>query len=123
MALTIAKSDLLEELQEIREFRGSELLFQRDQVRYGFMDMDLHFLRQTVLRQIFDQKVYRLQKALDDYKYSSLFAVSALGCETAVKTEGGEKVVKAVSRVRPIRVEEPLLWMIMKFMQERGWLS
>ncbi len=123
MALTIAKSDLLEELQEIREFRGSELLFQRDQIRYGFMDTDLHFLRQTVLRQIFDQKVYRLQKALDDYKYSSLFAVSALGCETAVKTEGGEKVVKAVSKVRPIRVEEPLLWMIMKFMQERGWLS
>ena len=123
MALTIAKSDLLEDLQEIREFRGSQLLFQRDQVRYGFMDTDLHFLRQGVLRQIFDQKIYRLQRALDDYKYSSLFAVSALGCETTVKTEGGEKVVKAVSKIRPIRVEEPFLWLIMKYMQERGWLT
>jgi len=123
MALTIAKSDLLEELGEIREFRGSELLFERDQVHYGFMNMDHHFLRQSVLLPIFDQKVYRLQKHLDDYKESSLFAVSALGCETAVKTEGGEKVIRAVSKVKPIRVEEPFLWMIMKYMQERGWLD
>ena len=123
MALTIAKSDLLEELKEIRDFRGSELLFQREQVKYGFMDTDLHFLRQNVLSRIFDQKVYRLQKSLDAYKASSLFAVSALGCETTVKSEGGEKVVKAVSRINPIRIEEPLLWMIMRYMQERGWLS
>lgn len=123
MALTIAKSDLLEELGEIRGFAGSSLLFERNRPVYGFMDMDHHFLRQEVLKQIFDQKVFRLQRNLDDYKESSLFAVSALGCETEnVRLEEGE-VAKAVGKVRPIRVEEPILWMIMKYMQERGWLE
>ena len=123
MALTIAKSDLLEELGEIRGFPGSSLLFERNRPVYGFMNMDHHFLRQEVLKQIFDQKVFRLQRNLEDYKESSLFAVSALGCETeSVRLEEGE-VARAVGRVRPIRVEEPILWMIMKYMQERGWLE
>ena len=52
MALTIAKSDLLEELGEIKEYRGSSLLFERKQVSYGFMNMDHHFLRQEILKQI-----------------------------------------------------------------------
>lgn len=123
MALTIAKSDLLEELGEIKEYRGSSLLFERNQVSYGFMNMDHHFLRQEILRQVFDQKVFRLQRNLEDYKESSLFAVSALGCETEEIMEGTQKISKTVGRVRPIRVEEPVLWMIMKYMQERGWLS
>ena len=55
MALTIAKSDLLEELGEIKEYRGNSLLFERKQVSYGFMNMDHHFLRQDILKQIFDQ--------------------------------------------------------------------
>ena len=123
MALTIAKSDLLEELGEIRAFRGSGLLFDRRQVSYGFMNMDRHFLRQDILKQIFDQKVFRLQRNLDDYKESSLFAVSALGCETEELTGQEEGAARAVGRVRPIRVEEPVLWMVMKYMQERGWLE
>ena len=123
MALTIAKSDLLEELGEIKEYRGSSLLFERKQVSYGFMNMDHHFLRQEILKQIFDQKVFRLQRNLDDYKESGLFAVSALGCETEETMEGTQKEVRTVGRVRPIRTEEPILWMIMKFMQERGWLE
>ena len=123
MALTIAKSDLLEELGEIRGFRGSSLLFERTRPVYGFMNMDHHFLRQEILKQIFDQKVFRLQRNLDDYKQSSLFAVSALGCETEeVRDEEGE-MTKTVGKVRPIRVEEPILWMVMKYMQERGWLE
>ena len=36
---------------------------------------------------------------------------------------GTQKEVKTVGRVRPIRTEEPILWMMMKFMQERGWLE
>ena len=78
------------------------------------MNMDHHFLRQEILKQIFDQKVFRLQRNLDDYKESGLFAVSALGCETEETMEGTQKEV---------RTEEPILWMIMKFMQERGWLE
>ena len=123
MALTIAKSDLLEDLGEIREYRGSSLLFEREQVNYGFMNMDHHLLRQEVLNRIFEQKIYRLQRHLNDYGDSSLFSVSALGCETVEKMEGSEKVVRTVGKVRPIRVEEPVLWMIMKYMQKRGWLS
>lgn len=123
MALTIAKSDLLEELGEIRGFRGSSLLFDRKRPVYGFMNMDHHFLRQEILRQIFDQKVFRLQRNLEDYKESSLFAVSALGCETEeIRGEEGQ-VPRAVGKIRPIRVEEPVLWMVMKYMQERGWLE
>ena len=45
MALTIAKSDLLEELGEIKEYRGSSLLFERKQVSYGFMNMDSSFFK------------------------------------------------------------------------------
>ncbi|MCI6858109.1 MAG: hypothetical protein MR867_02285 [Eubacterium sp.] len=123
MALTIAKSDLLEELGEIKEFRGSSLLFERKQVSAGFMNMDHHFLRQDVLKQIFDQKVFRLQRNLEDYKESGLFAVSALGCETEEIVEGTQKYTKTVGKVHPIRTEEPVLWMIMKFMQEKGWLK
>lgn len=123
MALTIAKSDLLEELGEIRGYRGSSLLFERNRPVYGFMNMDHHFLRQDILKQVFDQKVFRLQRNMDDYKESGLFAVSALGCETEeVRDEEGE-MTKAVGKVRPIRVEEPVLWMVMKYMQERGWLE
>ena len=87
------------------------------------MNMDHHFLRQEILKQIFDQKVFRLQRNLDDYKESGLFAVSALGCESEETMEGTQKEVRTVGRVRPIRTEEPILWMIMKFMQERGWLE
>jgi len=87
------------------------------------MNMDHHFLRQEILKQIFDQKVFRLQRNLADYKESGLFAVSALGCETEETMEGTQKEVKTVGRVRPIRTEEPILWMMMKFMQERGWLE
>ena len=114
---------LLEELGEIKEYRGNSLLFERKQVSYGFMNMDHHFLRQEILKQIFDQKVFRLQRNLADYKESGLFAVSALGCETEETMEGTQKEVKTVGRVRPIRTEEPILWMMMKFMQERGWLE
>jgi hypothetical protein len=123
MALTIAKSDLLEDLGEIKSFPGSQLLFDRRQVSYGFMNMDRHFLRQDILRQIFDQKVFRLQKNLEDYKESSLFAVSALGCETEDMTNEEGGTARTVGKVRPIRVEEPVLWMVMKYMQERGWLE
>ncbi|MDO5146319.1 MAG: hypothetical protein Q4D60_04890 [Eubacteriales bacterium] len=123
MALTIAKSDLLEELGEIRGYCGSSLLFERSRPVYGFMNMDHHFLRQEILKQIFDKKVFRLQRNLDDYKESSLFAVSALGCETEEVREDGGEVTKAVGKVRPIRVEEPVLWMVMKYMRERGWLE
>lgn len=123
MALTIAKSDLLEELGEIRAYRASGLLFDRKQVSYGFMNMDQHFLRQSILAQIFDQKVFRLQRNLSDYKASSMFAVSALGCETKEEMTQAGKVVRTVGKIRPIRVEEPVLWMIMQYMRERGWLS
>ena len=143
MALTIAKSDLLEDLGEIRAYNGSRLLFERTAVNYGFLNMDHHFLRQNILKQIFDQKVFRLQRNLDDYKESGLFAVSALGCEvveTDADQESGpedrqyekgeapgsappDRVFKTVSRVSPIRVEEPFMWMVMKAMQERGWLD
>jgi len=123
IALTIAKSDLLEGLGEILEYRGSSLLFERNQVTSGFMDMNRHFLRQQVLRQIFDQKVFRIQRKLSDYKSSSLFAVSALGCETKEQQTGDQQLVRAIGKVRPIRVEEPLMWILMKFMQERGWLQ
>lgn len=122
MALTIAKSDLLEELGEIRAYRGSSLLFERTNTAYGFMNMDHHFLRQNILKQIFDQKVFRLQRNLEDYKESGLFAVSALGCDVEEMTEG-ERGTRAVGKVRPMRVEEPILWMIMKYMQEKGWLQ
>jgi hypothetical protein len=87
------------------------------------MNMDRHFLRQDILRQIFDQKVFRLQKNLEDYKESSLFAVSALGCETEDMTNEEGGTARTVGKVRPIRVEEPVLWMVMKYMQERGWLE
>ena len=49
--------------------------------------------------------------------------VSSLGCETEVIQDGAQEIVKAVGKVHPIRVEEPLLWLIMKYMQERGWLD
>ena len=123
MALTIAKSDLIEDLGEIRSFKASSLLFDRSQVSYGFMNMDAHFLRQDILQQIFDQKVFRLQRNLSDYKSSAMFAVSALGCETKEVIGPEGKTVKTVGKVRPIRVEEPVLWMIMQYMRERGWLD
>ena len=123
MALTIAKSDLLEDLGEIRAYPGSQLLFERTRAMYGFMNMDHHFLRQSVLKKIFDQKVFRLQRNLQDYKESGLFAVSALGCEVSEAETAEGPVLKTVSRVNPIRVEEPVMWMIMKYMQERGWLD
>lgn len=123
MALTLAKSDKLEEVGEIRSYPASHLLFEREHTDYGFFHMEHHFLRQEILAEIFDQKVFRLKRNLDDYKESSLFIVSALGCETEVIQDGAQEIVKAVGKVQPIRVEEPLLWLVMKYMQERGWLD
>lgn len=123
MALTIAKSDLLEDLGEISSYTGSRLLFEKESVNYGFLNMDHHFLRQNILKQIFDQKVFRLQRNLDDYKESGLFAISALGCEVEETDTPEGRLSKTVSRVAPIRAEEPVLWMVMKYMQERGWLE
>ncbi len=123
MALTLAKSDLLEELGEIKAYPGSSLLFEKASVSYGFFDMDHHFLRQDILRQIFDQKVFRLQRSLDDYKESSMFAVSALGCETEITEGDNGYIEKTVGRVRPFRVEDPVLWMVMKYMRERRWFE
>ena len=123
MALTLGKSDKLEEIGEIRAYPASQLLFEREHITHGFFNMEHHFLRQDLLAEIFDQKVFRLQRNLDDYKESSLFVISSLGCETEVIQDGAQEIVKAVGKVRPIRVEEPLLWLIMKYMQERGWLD
>lgn len=123
MALTIAKSDLLEDLGEIISYTGSRLIFDKRQTSYGFLNMDHHFLRQNILKQIFDQKVFRLQRNLDDYRDSGLFAVSALGCEARETDTAEGKITRTVSRVAPIRVEEPVMWIMMKFMQERGWLD
>lgn len=123
IALTVAKSDLLENLSEIRQYRGSSLLFDRTAIDYGFLDMDRHLLRQKVLYPIFDQKILHLQRYLDDYRAGGLFAVSALGCETKeIKTEDGT-TVQAVGQVHPMGVDEPILWMIMKYIQERGWIK
>lgn len=123
MALTLAKSDKIEEIGEIRAYKASQLLFDREHVDYGFFNMEHHFLRQEILKELFDQKVSRLQRNLEDYKDSSLFIVSALGCETEMVKDGAKEIVKAVGKIQPIRVEEPLLWMVMKYMQERGWLD
>ena len=123
MALTLAKSDKLEDIGEIRSYPASHLLFDREHVEYGFFNMEHHFLRQDILSEIFDQKVFRLQRNLEDYKASSLFVVSAIGCETEIVQDGAGEVTKAVGKVQPIRVEEPLLWLVMKYMQERGWLD
>lgn len=123
MALTLAKTDLLEELGEIKAYPGSSLLFEKNSVSYGFFDMDHHFLRQDILRQIFDQKVFRLQRSLEDYKESSMFAVSALGCETELSEGENGYIERTVGKVRPVRVEEPVLWMVMKYMRERRWFE
>ncbi|MDO4976203.1 MAG: hypothetical protein Q4E53_02960 [Eubacteriales bacterium] len=123
MALTLAKSDKLEEIGEIRSYAASHLLFEREHCNYGFFNMEHHFLRQEILSEIFDQKVFRLQRNLEDYKESSLFVVSALGCDTEVVQDGAQEIVKTIGKVQPIRVEEPLLWLVMKYMQERGWLD
>ncbi len=123
MALTLGKSDKLEGVGEIHSYPASHLLFEREAVSHGFFNMDHHFLRQDLLAEIFDQKVFRLRRNLEDYKASSLFMVSALGCETEVIRDGAQEVVKTVGKVNPIRVEEPLLWIVMKYMQERGWLD
>ena len=123
MALTLAKSDKIEEIGEIRAYKASQLLFEREKINYGFLNMEHHFLRQEILKELFDQKVSRLQRNLEDYKESSLFMISALGCDTEISQDGAQEIVKAVGRIQPIRVEEPLLWMVMKYMQERGWLE
>ncbi len=123
MALTIAKRDLLENLSEIRNYRGSSLIFDRGELHYGFLDMNRHLLRQEALRPIFDQKIFHLQRFLDDYRAGSLFAVSALGCETEEIHTEDRTDIRAIGEVHPSGVEEPVLWMIMKYMQERGWIE
>lgn len=123
IALTIAKCDQLSELEEFREVVGSSLLFEREHLKRGWINTDHQLLRQHILEPIFEDKVYHMQRNVGEYKGSGLFMISALGCETMQEEQKQNMVTKAVSPVNPIRVEEPFLWLLMKIMQERGWIA
>ena len=123
IALTIAKCDQLSELEDFREIPGSSLLFERETLKRGWINTDHQLLRQKILGPVFEEKVYHMQRNVGEYKGSGLFMISALGCETAQVEQKQSMVTKAVSPVNPIRVEEPFLWLLLKMIQERGWIS
>lgn len=122
IALTIAKCDQLSELEEFREIPASSLLFERESLKRGWLNTDHQVIRQKLLEQIFEEKVYHLQRNVGEYKASGLFCISALGCETKQEEYQQAMITRAVSPVKPIRVEEPFLWLLMKAVQERGWI-
>lgn len=123
IALTIAKCDQLSELEEFREIPGSSLLFERETIKRGWLDTDRQLIRQKILENIFEEKVYHLQRNVGEYKGAGLFMVSALGCETRQEEQQQNMVTKATGPVNPIRVEEPFMWLLMKMLQERGWIG
>lgn len=123
IALTIAKCDQLSELEEFREIPGSSMLFQREEIKRGWLDTDHQLLRQKILEPVFEEKVYHLQRNAGEYKKAGLFMVSALGCDTKQEEQNQNIVTKAISPVNPIRVEEPFMWLLMKMLQERGWME
>ncbi len=123
IALTIAKCDQLSELEEFREIPGSGLLFERETLKRGWIHTDHQLFRQKILENVFEEKVYHMQRNVGEYKGHGLFMISALGCETSQDKDSLNGQTRAVSPVNPIRVEEPFLWMVMKILQERGWIS
>lgn len=122
IALSIAKCDQLSELEEFREIPASSLLFERESLSRGWLNTDHQVIRQKLLENIFEEKVYHLQRNVGEYKESALFCISALGCETKQEEYQQAMITRAVSAVRPIRVEEPFMWLLMKAVQERGWI-
>ena len=123
IALTIAKCDQISELEEFRSIPGSSLLFERESIKRGWIITDHQLLRQKILENVFEEKVYHMQRNVGEYKGHGLFMISALGCDTT-QDKGSEKgQTRAVSPIQPIRVQEPFMWMIMKLLQERGWIS
>ena len=122
IALTIAKCDQLTELEEFREIPGSSLLFEREILKRGWIHTDHQLFRQKILEKVFEEKVYHMQRNVGEYKGHGLFMMSALGCETTQDKEGENGQTRAVSPINPIRVEEPFLWIVMKVLQERGWI-
>ncbi len=123
IALTIAKGDQLSELDEFRQLTGSGLLFERESIKRGWIHTDHQLLRQKILENVFEEKVYHMQRNVGEYRGSGLFLISALGCETITEEENGVMLTRAVSQVNPIRVEEPFMWLLMKILQERGWIA
>lgn len=122
MALTIAQCDLLKNHDEIRKIPGYSLLFEREKIENGFLNPEHYLIRQRILEQIFEQKIYHIQRNVKEYKKCALFCCSALGCETKQVEIQNIEVTKAVKKRDPIRVEEPVMWILMKIMQERGWI-
>lgn len=122
IALAIAKCDQLSELEEFREIPASSLLFERESLSRGWLNTDHQVIRQKLLENIFEEKVYHLQRNVGEYKESALFCISALGCETKQEEYQQAMITRAVSAVKPIRVEEPFMWLLMKAVQERGWI-
>lgn len=122
MALTIAQCDLLSEHDEIQRIPGFSLLFEREEGKNGFFNPEHYLIRQRILEQIFEQKIYHIQRNVKEYKKCGLFCGSALGCETKQVEIQNMEVTKAVKKINPIRVEEPVMWILMKIMQERGWI-
>ena len=122
IALTIAKCDQLSELAEFREIPASSLLFEREDIKKGWLNTDHQVIRQKLLEKIFEEKVYHLQRNVGEYKEGGLFCISALGCETRQEEYQQALITRAVSPVKPIRVEEPFMWLLMKAVQERGWI-
>ncbi len=123
IALTIAKCDQLSELEEFREIPGSSLLFEREVLKRGWINTDHQLFRQILLEKVFEEKVYHMQRNVGEYKGHGLFMISALGCETTQDKEVEHGQTRTVGPINPIRVEEPFLWMVMKILQERGWIS
>lgn len=123
IALTIAKCDQLSELEEFRKIPGSSLLFERETLKRGWINTDHQLFRQKLLENIFEEKVYHMQRNVGEYKGHGLFMMSALGCETTQDKDSRNGQTRAAGPVNPIRVEEPFLWMVMKILQERGWIS
>ncbi len=122
MALTIAQCDLLREHDEIRMIPGYSLLFEREKIKDGFLNPECYLIRQHILEQIFEEKIHHIQRNVREYKKCGLFCISALGCETEQIEIQNIEVTRAVKKINPIRVEEPIMWILMKVMQERGWI-
>ena len=122
IALTIAKCDQLSELEEFREIPASSLLFERETLKRGWLNTDHQLIRKKLLEKIFEEKIYHLQRNVGEYKGNNLFCISALGCETKQEEYQQAMITRAVSPVNPIRVEEPFMWLLMKAVQERGWI-
>lgn len=125
---TIIKSDLIENVEEIKQTENYEHLFEREMPE-DLLDSNAIQERNILVKEMIErnnlfgdgEQMKKIERTCGGEDNVSWHCISALGCGTDTVGEGSEKHGELKGEYAPIRVAEPLVTCILKRIERNGW--